>query len=268
MENKKYKIVVFSDLKNSNCSELKSAISLAKLINGEIELFYVKKPIQVVESDNQLSAMRTINSEYTDIKKQLNELVEPLITEYKFPIRSSFVIGNVKTELDAYVKKHNPDIIVLGRRKSKFLNLGGDSITEYILANFNGTVMISSDKNSLEPNKELSLGLLNDTEHLNAISFAEDLLKHTQKPLKTFKVLKKSDTVFEEKKSTDIKTVDYVFDENDESIKNLSNYILKNNINLLYFNSGKNNMKKGVSLPITSVRDMVSKLNVSLLLAG
>ena len=60
---KKYKIVVFSDLKKSLGNTLKSTLSLAKMLNGEIAIFHVKKATEVVTEDSHLSAIRSLNIE-------------------------------------------------------------------------------------------------------------------------------------------------------------------------------------------------------------
>jgi len=51
--------------------------------------------------------------------------------------------------------------------------------------------MIAGDKNTLEPNQEISLGMLNNLEPLVNLKFAGDLLAHTKSSLKSFKIVKK-----------------------------------------------------------------------------
>ena len=60
---KKYKILVLSNLDSSTQKILKSAVSLAKMIDGQIEVFSVTKPTEIIAGDNQLSAIRTINTQ-------------------------------------------------------------------------------------------------------------------------------------------------------------------------------------------------------------
>ena len=43
------KILVLSDLKDSKLSVIRNAVSLAKLIDGNIHVFHVKKPTEIVE---------------------------------------------------------------------------------------------------------------------------------------------------------------------------------------------------------------------------
>ncbi len=60
--------------------------------------------------------------------------------------------------------------------------------------------------------------------------------------------------------------MEYVFEENDNTIKNLSNYLSKNNINLLCFDRGHRNTKNNTNSIKTNINDVIRNLNVSLLL--
>lgn len=268
MKKKKYKIVVLADLKKSVSSTLKSAVILAKMIDGEISFFYVKNAANVVERDNQLSAIRTINHDYTATDKKIKEMVESVSNEYQVNIDYSFVFGNVKHEIDDYIKEKKPDIIVLGKKKSSALNFVGDNITKFILKQYNGLIFIADANNTLEPNGKISLGVLNNMETLLNTSLAQDLLAHTQKPIKSFKIVEKSDILDDVNGSSEISTIDYVFEQNDNSINNLSNYITKNNINLLCLDRMNKSSKTQSSSAKKDIKAIINKLNVSLLLTG
>ena len=65
-----HKIAVFLDLKESEINTLKSTLNLAKMINGEVEFFHVKKPTEMIKEESQLSAMKTINDKYFSVSKR------------------------------------------------------------------------------------------------------------------------------------------------------------------------------------------------------
>lgn len=268
MKKNKYKIVVLSDLKDSTGITLKSTVSLAKMINGDIEFFHVKSPRDIVERDNQLSAFRNYNQKHLATEKKIKSIISPIADLYNIDISYNFSFGNVKNEIGKYLKEAQPDIIVLGKRKPKMLKFIGDSITPFILKNHDGVVMIASDTNALEPNKELSLGVLNGVDQTSDIAFADDLMSHTQMPLKAFKIIKKSN---ESEGTTSINNknlVEYVFEEGDNAISNLSKYLSVSNTNLLFvdrFNGKKPKRKRMLDLDIETVLD---SLNVSLLLGS
>ena len=263
MKNNKYKILVLTDLKNSAKSTLKSTVGLAKMINADIDLFYVKKPTEIVDQDNQLSAMRTINREHISTEKKIQNVLDTVSKDHNMKINSAFSFGNVKAEIERHIEKTNPDIVVLGKRKSNPLKFSGDNITDFVLKTYKGSILIASEKNVLEPNKELSLGLLNNMQDSLNMDFAEELLGHTKAPLKSFNIVKNS---LGNKKSETIignKTVEFVFEQNDNSIKNLSNYLQKNNINLVCLD--RRNPNKSNS---STVSEVIKKIEVPVLLSN
>ncbi|GAA3593783.1 universal stress protein [Flavivirga amylovorans] len=263
---KKYKILVLSDLKKSTNATLKSTVSLAKMINGDIEFFHVKKPSDIVEKESQLSAMRTINKEHFAIEKEIQTLITSISKDYGVNINYSFTYGNVKDEMRKYIKLNKPDIIVLGKRKPKPLNFISYGITNFILKEHNGVIMLADNDNILEPNNDISLGVLNGVEESFNLEFIEDLMNHSQKPLKSFKIVK-GDSNTNSKADTDIskKMVEYVFETSDNIIDNLSNYVSKNNINLLCVNREKKNTVKNENTSASDIKTFMGKLNVSFL---
>lgn len=263
MKKNNYKILVLSDLKGDTESTLKSTISLAKMIDGDINFFHVKSATDVVEKENQLSAIRSINSEFKTINKKIQNLITPISKEYGMSINSKFSFGNVKNEINKYINELQPEIIVLEKRKSNSFNFIGDNITELVFKIHAGVIMIASDKNGLEPNQEIALGILNDLEISSNLEFADDLIGNSQGPLKSFKIGDSSNSKKESQITTDRKTVQYVFERNDNSMKNISNYISKNNINLLCVNRDEKNDKNK-----TSLKDILGKLNVSILISA
>src|SRR5690606_14451709 len=112
-----------------------------------------------------------INVKHLATEKKIKKLLEPIMSEYGISIDYKFAFGNVKTEISKLLEESKPDIIVLGKRKPKMMKLIGDSISHFILKNFDGAVLIASDENPLEPNKTLSLGVLNGVDDTLNIDF-------------------------------------------------------------------------------------------------
>lgn len=269
MKKKSYTIVILSDLKDNLNITIKSAISLAKIINGSVYLFCVKKASDVVNNENQLSAIRTINHEFTMTDKKIKKIVKSYSDDFDININYSFTFGNLKNEISDYIIKNKPDVIVLGKKKSNPFNLAGDYITNYVLKHHSGAIMIANDKSTLEPNKELSLGILNGKELPFDIEFAENLMEYNQKPLKLFKISNNSNTLKKTSIPSNKKVVEYIFETGDDSIKNLSNYLSKININLLCIDRTKDSTNKlEQNSTTTDIKDMITQLNVSLLLMG
>jgi nucleotide-binding universal stress UspA family protein len=266
MKNKKYKIVVFSDLKDSLNSILESTLSLSKMINGEIEIFHVKKASEVVNKESQLSAMRTINGEYLEMEKRIKSVVDKYSKKSGLPIKYSFSIGNLKSEIAEYINENKPDIIVLGKKKTKLFNLVGDNLIQFVLEHYNGPVFLTDDKNVLESNNEMSLGILNDDKQSSITGFVEDLLLHSQKPLTSFKISKNLNVPKVILKSKKRSEIEFVFEENDNSIQNLSNYLSINHINLLCLN--RTNKKSKKDSTTSNISNIIGLVDVPLILMG
>ncbi|MFT4575129.1 MAG: hypothetical protein ACI9SI_000027 [Polaribacter sp.] len=259
MKNNKHKILVLSDLNESTSKTLISGVSLAKIVEADINFFYVKKATEVVDKDNQLSAIRTINENYRSIDKKINCIINPISDNYNVNINHTFTIGNVKNEIGRYIDENKPDIIVLGKRKSKRMNFIDAGITDYILKNYKGVIMISDAENSLEPNKELSLGMFNN---VNPNSFIESIIRSTQKTIRSFKIVESSRSTKQEMLSLDKNRIEYVFVKGDNAIKNISNYLSKSNTNLLFVNREKKNSNSKQS----NIKEVIKTLNCSIIL--
>ena len=265
MKTKIYKIAVFSDLNKGSNTALKYAIGLSKMINASIDFFYVKEASRIVESENQLSAMRSINEEYTLTKKKIEALIISTSNKHDVPVTYSFSFGNVKNEIEKYIAENMPEIIVLGKRKSKKI-LGGDRVTEFVLKAFKGKIIIAANGNLLNSEHQVSLGLLNESAHLDKDELVRYLLKQSKQPLKNFKVVSNSASVSEKGISNSLKSVAYVFESNDQIYEKLTKYISKSNINLLCIGrNGENTMDKE-NFVKTAIPEVMNKTDVSILI--
>ena len=264
MKKNKYKIVVLSDLKDSAGITLKSTVSLAQIIDGDIEFVHVKSPTDVVERDNQLSAMRDINAKHLVTENTIKEAIKPISEEYGININYKFSFGNVKREIKKAIQDTQPDIIVLGKRKPRTIKLLGDSITQFVLKHYDGVVMIASEINALEPKGELSLGVLNGEVQTLNLDFTEHLMNHSQKPLKSFKILKKSNISDDVVNEGNKNLVEFVFEQGDNAINNLSKYLSMSKTNLLFVDRANNVAIK--KLMGANIQSVVDSIDVSLLL--
>jgi len=264
MKTKKYKILVLSDLTNSTETTLKSAISFAKILDAEIDFFYVKKPTEIIDRENQLSAMRTIGVTHVATNKKIQKIINAISKTYNAKINSTFSFGNVRAEISNYILESKPDILVLGKRKSNPIKFNGDGIIELVLKQFKGPILIASDKNALMPNKDISLGAYSNIDESFNVDFAQDLINQSKSPLKVFRIAKSSENVAHALNQPETKIIEYVFDHNDNVMNNLSKYLVKNNINLFCLNRVNNDFKSKSK----GIRDLIDKLNVSLLVCN
>ncbi len=268
MENNRYKIVVLSDLKGTSNKILRSTVGLAKMINGDIELLFVKKATDIVNVDNQLSAMRTINSAHTVTDSKIRKLIAPISETYGVDIKYSFAFGNLKNEIGKYLAEHSPDVVVLGSRKAKPLNLLGDGVTEFVLNSFDGVIMIASQKQAIEPGKQFSLGVINELEHSFNMEFAQKLMAHVRKPVKLFKFIKNSAVSTKRSPINDNETREYVFEYNEGNVNNLSRYLWKNDIGLLSMERGTTDYGDNKNLNTSDHKNIMNKAGISLLISA
>ena len=258
---KRYKILVLSDLKENTASILKSAVGFAEIIEADIDFFYIKKASDIVKNDNQLSAKRAINEAYFSIDKKINKIITAFTEEHNVHINHSFTVGNVKEEIGNYIDKTNPDVVILGKRKLKPIHFLGDNITNFVLKKYKGSVIIAAEKDVLEPHKKLSLGFLNSAEMDSNSYLIENLIAKSIAPIKYFRVLKKAESVKETAQQSNEKEVEFVFEDTNTISKNISNYLIKSNVNLLCLTKSEKAVNNTAFL-----KKIINDTDVSLLL--
>lgn len=241
------KILILSDLKENTANIISSAISLSRIIGGKIVLFHVIKPIDVVNRESQLSALRKINEESLKINNKIKSLIEGVNKKHNVSIEYAFSFGNVKNEIESHIKSINPDVIVIGKRKAKFLNFIGKNLTEFVLSKHKGIVMLTPNSNTLQENKELFVaGINNSVKNFNAY------LNPTEKSSDAIKTVKTAN-------------IDCNLDDRKNTVKDLSEYVLKNNVDLLCLsNDVKNIANKGKVN--SSIKKIINNTNVPVLL--
>ena len=264
---KKYKILVLSDLKESSNRVLKNAVSFSKLVGGETNLFHVKKPTDIIDRESQLSAYRTINEQRALTKKNIESIINNVNESINAKVNFSYVFGNVKNEIEDYISTYKPDLIVLGKRKSKTFSLG-DNITDFVLKAYEGIVMIIDNKSDIQFHRELSLGLLDEKNKLFNINITDLLLAQSKKPLKSFKFVSKAATENIEQSSNDSSLVEYIFERNDNSIQNLAKFLKKSDIDILLVDGNYNEDKKSGGLNQSDIRNVINQVNIPLIISN
>jgi nucleotide-binding universal stress UspA family protein len=251
----KNKILVLSDIDSSTKGILTNALNLAKIVAGEVTLFCVKRPTDIVENDSQLSAMRIINEKFLEIENKIKSVISVLSNDEKIRISHKISFGNLKDEISKQIKATKPDIIVLGKHKSKIFSFLGDNIIDFVLKEFAGTVMITSDKITVKADSELSLGLLNENKNLPKNRFKKTLVSFALKPLKSFQI--HNNNAFKNEEDNPEEIIEYIFEKGDNALKNIDNYLVKNKIQLLFVPREKN-----------KIGNLANHINCSLMLTN
>lgn len=256
--NNKQKILILSDLKSKTSVVLSQAIALSKMIPSELEFLHVKKPTELVKTESQLSAVRAINESTIAAKKEIKDLLDPMAKKYGTKVSYKYSFGNVKNEIEKYIKSSKPDIIVLGKRRSNTLSFVGDNIIDFILKSHGGAVFIVSHKSQITPEDELRLGIFNENEsNLKGDNLIKNLVELSSVPLKHFKIGVKSDSPDNNDLFLSKKTVEYVFEDSSDVISVISNYIPKSKVNLLCLDRNRN-FSKG-----RNIKEIIRSVDVS-----
>ncbi|TXE16315.1 hypothetical protein ES692_13405 [Psychroserpens burtonensis] len=157
MKSNKYKILVLSDLKQTASLALGYAANVSQEIDADVEVFYVKKATEVIETESPLSAIRIISEVCRQTEKKIKDLVSPISKENDVDIKTTFAFGNIKNEIENRINSSQPDIIVLGERKQKRFNFLGDNITDFVYKNYNGVVLVATENEFLDSKGKLSI---------------------------------------------------------------------------------------------------------------
>lgn len=262
-----YKIAFFSDLKKGSSSLLKTALGLADMLRGEVELFHVINSTDAVYTDNQFSALRSMKDEFAATERKIQRI---LGDEGKQPPQSKgyrLSMGNVKNEISNYLQECQPDIVVLGRRKSNPFDFIGDGVTQHVLEKHQGLVLIASEAHPLESGMELKLGVLNDSQPTHSHKVYESLLENVQRPIRSFSFVEGGKASAKSSALENQEVVQYVFEHNENTLGNLSNYLSKNNINLLWFERSKQD-DNTVDLLSKNLRKVIDKVQLPILLGA
>ena len=243
---------------------LKSAAILAQIMDAAIDFFSVMKPTDIVDKESQLSAIRTINKEQAHFNKKLKSVLDPYASEFGIDIQKKFTFGNVKNEIEDRIRQTKPDAIVIGKRKTNTFRFTGDKVADFVLNKYSGPVLIASGTNILEPKGNLSIGVLKSKESLSSESVLHELLERSTQPVKAFKIIEKGEGTKNNNVVSEDGIEEFVFEKNDNVVKNLSNYLIKSNVNLLCIERDGENAKKNKERP-WSIKDIIHNINVPML---
>ncbi len=262
---KSYKIAVFTDLSETAKSTIKSAINLAKLIDGKVHVFHTRSSKDIMSYENQMSSLRAMDEAYGKAKQQLKTIIKDISISENTPIGYSLSFGNVKKEMKNYLDAQEPDIVVLGKKRKKLMDFLGDGITPFIFKQHKGMIFITGNAQYQNMEQQLALGILNSSKEILNTALAKTLFQKSQSPLKSFNIVNDTYKTPDKKDHT---TIEYVFENNSNTVRRVSNYIHKNNISLLCVKKA-NAFKKGLKKVITpDFHVMMNRLNVPILVLG
>ena len=270
-----YDFLVLTDFSDASYIALKYAISLAKLIKSTIHVCHVANPEKIVENDNSLMAIRDIELESKKVEKKIGAIVE-IVTAEGINVIPYYSIGNIIGEFKERIDVINPDVVILGKKKSN-LNLSG-KITSYLMNEYAGSLLIVEEESEFKSDTKISLGCNNNTLNEYDPSLLFSLDGQTKNPLTLLNV-KKPNNSNEEiiipqtwwKSCNEInRDVQFEYENDDTIVSGLLKHISSNNIELLCIGKGKsrNFIQRMTSSSSTTVPNVINKVRIPILVLG
>ncbi|MEM6686020.1 MAG: universal stress protein [Bacteroidota bacterium] len=266
MSTPKYKLLVLTDFSKTCQVALENAVNLSKIIGGSIAMMHVLKPSDIAKSESQFTTMRSMDEMRIRKKSQLKTIAKDVATKFNISVTTHCVLGNLKEEVTAHIQQLRPDIIVLGKRKPKFIKLAGDSFTKFVINTFECSVLISGREKALRSSEIASLGMLNTTADELPLEMANDLRKHLTNPIKRFYVY--NDTAATSAKKSPEDVVTFEFENGSNAMNHIAKYVAKNNIGLLCFNPHPKKNSKRLRSLTSNIRDAIQNIHVPILIVN
>ncbi|GAA4278635.1 universal stress protein [Aquimarina mytili] len=259
MDSTKYRMLALTDLSKSSMTILKNAAQLAKAIGGKIEVFYVKAPADVVNYENQFSAIRAIQEDSRRAQKRLKTMVRKIEKEENIKITFQIAYGNIKNAIQEKISKTKPDIVLLGRRKSKLVNFLSNGITKFLLNECPANVLIAGEDDKFYSYDDTSLGVYGDVLQKDGIEIINDLNQKNSNPIRFFSIRNTKNTKknIPQHRNTKEK-VSYIFSEGTNALDGITSYVSRTNMQLFCI-SRKHQIK-------SSLQQMVYKLDIPVLI--
>lgn len=170
MKTNDYKILVLSDLKESSNPILIYAAKLANEIDAKVELLHVKGISDILYSENPLTVNEKINDIHNLMNKKMVDYVQPVSKHDNIDIETTFAFGNIKNTIENHIKTTNPDMIILGKSKTKRFKWLNNSLIDFVRNIYDGVIFEATQHSLIDEDGNISLdnlGLKNNIENYN-----------------------------------------------------------------------------------------------------
>ncbi len=267
----KYRLLVLMDLSKASEIVLKNAVQLAKVIDGHVEVLYVKGPADVVECENQYAAVRSIHEDYKGSKLRFRRIIRKTEKENRISVTYRMAYGSIRKAIKEYMSKNNPDIVLLGKTKSSLADLFRQSVTKFVLKHCNVNVLIVGEDQKFHSYEDVSLGVYGEIIEQKGFEIIKDLKQQNNNPIRFFRIGKQKDSQEQfEIRHSEQNAVSYVFSEGANAIDSLAAYISRTNTQLFCIprrldNNGSSFRYNGVEIPVNQV---IQRLDIPVLIVG
>ncbi|MEJ6736559.1 MAG: universal stress protein [Flavobacteriales bacterium] len=268
-----YNYLVLTDFSEASYSALKYAISLAKLIKGNIHVCHIANPSKIVQNDNQVAAIRDITTETKKIEKKIGAIVEMIMAEgiNAIPYCS---IGNIIYDFEELVTQLKPDVVILGK-KPENPKLSG-KITSYLINEYLGSLLIVKEDDVFQNSTKISVACNNNTFDLYDPKLIFSLNNQTKLPLRLLNIKQKNGSFEEITVPQTWRESSYEIDQNIQLeqhatiVDSIVQQITNNDTELLCIGRGKsrNYLQRMFSSRPSTLLDLVNKIHTPILVMG
>ena len=273
--NTKYNVLVLTDFSDASNIALKYAISLAKLIKGNIHIYHFANPGKIIESDNQVAVLRDVELETKKVERKIGAIIE-IITAEGVNVIPHYSMGNIIYEFEDQIDLINPDLVIIGKKKENLMLSG--KITSYLMNEYKGSLLIIGEESEFQIDTKICLGCSNNTLNQYDPSILYLLDKQITAPLTLLNIKKPNDSselinipqIWRESCNEVGRNIK-VEHENDSSIADgLLKHISNNKISLLCIGKGKpkNFMQRLISGRSSTISEIVDKVHIPILVLG
>lgn len=149
------KILLLTNLEPESAFLMKMAIGMSNEKGSKLSILHVKTPLSVVNMENQLTAKRAIYDDHRTTLKKLEELLSPIPLHRNVTLEVRY--GHLKSTVKEYAKEYDPDIIIVGSKKTKRLAFMGDGLVNWLTKRFKNIIVANPDESLHLQIKQLAI---------------------------------------------------------------------------------------------------------------
>jgi hypothetical protein len=178
-----FNFLILINFSENSYKALDYLIKLVKTVGGKIEIYCIINPSDMEVSDNQIAALRSIQTEKKRIERKLISIVEMIELE-GIKTCSSYSIGNIKSELKQKLIHAKPDVVVIGKGEG-FTNW----MLNYLINEYKESVLILGSESNFLKGTKITIGYNTDTLDKYNFQLISKFCQLSETPLTLLKVV-------------------------------------------------------------------------------
>ena len=178
-----FNFLILINFTETSYKALDYLIKLVKVVGGKIEIYCIIDPFSIADNDNQVTALRSIQTEKRRVERKLNSIVEMIELE-GIKACSSYSIGNLKSELKLKLRQAKPDIVVMGKGRGVT-----NWILNYLINEYKESVLILGNESDFLTGNKITIGYNSKTFDQYNFQLVSKFSQASEIPLTLLKVI-------------------------------------------------------------------------------